>query len=323
MRETSSSPPEGLTAFASKSERMFGSAAIDVVFGLIFVYLVLSLIASALGETISSVLAWRADVLREGIQNLLDDTTMRGLAKDVYEHPLVAAVTRRKRRRFFRKEAPRYPSYLSTKTFALALIDRVDGLDKTEEELRAAIANVPSEQVRTALLTLFEEAEGKADRFRAGVERWFDEGMERVSGWYRRRVQVVLWALALVLALTVNADTFRIAETLWSDDAVRQAVVGQADRAAAQDSLDAVANDVDQVSELSIPLGWSLDEDDPRDVPRDVGEVIMKLLGIFVTAAALTFGAPFWFDLLKKVAQIRSAGGPGRSADTSSAGPAR
>lgn len=303
---------------------MFGSAAIDVVFGLIFVYLVLSLIASALGETLSSILAWRADVLREGIRNILDDTDeMDGLAGRLYEHPLVASVTRRKRRRFFRKEQPRYPSYLSKATFALALIDGIGGVGKAGSQLRQEIERVPSEQVKRALLTLYDEAGGRAEDFRAGVERWFDEGMDRVSGWYRRRVQVVLWALAVVLAFAVNADTFRIAETLWTDDAVRQAVVDQADRAAGQGSLDEVAGDVDEVSELSIPLGWAIDEDDPRDIPRDVGEVLMKLLGLLVTAAALTFGAPFWFDLLKKVAQIRSAGGPARDGSERSPAPAR
>jgi hypothetical protein len=295
---------------------VFGSAAIDVIFGLVFVYLTLSLICSALNETIASVFAWRADLLREGIQNLLNDSRMRGLALDVYDHPLVESITRRKRRRFWRKESPRYPSYLSKKTFALALLDRIDALDKADDELRDAIEGMPEGKVQNALRALVDEAAGDAARFRAGVERWFDEGMERVSGWYRRRVQLWLWIIAIVLAFAVNADTFRVADTLWNDDALRQAVVDQADRAAGQESLEGVADDVGRVSELAIPVGWSLEDDDPRDVPRDFGEGIVKLFGLLITAAALTFGAPFWFDLLKKVAQVRSSGSrPARSED--------
>ena len=36
--------------------------------------------------------------------------------------------------------------------------------------------------------------------------------------------------------------------------------------------------------------------------------LLMKLSGLLVTAAALTLGAPFWFDQLQKFAQIRSVG---------------
>ncbi|MDQ4018564.1 MAG: hypothetical protein M3188_01865 [Actinomycetota bacterium] len=287
---------------------MFGSAALDVVFGLIFLYLVLSLICSALNETISSVLAWRADLLREGIGNLLDDTQVTRLARQVYEHSLVQSVTRRKRRRFFRKEAPRYPSYLPSRTFGLALLDVLGATDKKGPELRETIERLDNEQVRRILVLLYDEAEGDARRFRAGVERWFDEGMERVSGWYRRRVQVALWVLALVVAFAVNADSVQLARTLWTDDAVREAVVQQADRAAAGTEVGDVAQEVTDLDELAIPLGWTLDAGEARSVPRDLGGALAKLVGLVVTAAALTFGAPFWFDALRKVAQVRSAG---------------
>jgi hypothetical protein len=287
---------------------VFGSAALDVVFGLIFLYLVLSLICSALNETIASVLAWRADLLREGIGNLLDDTQVTRLARQVYEHSLVQSVTRRKRRRFFRKEAPRYPSYLPSRTFGLALLDVLGATDKKGPELRESIDRLDNEQVRRILVLLYDEAEGDARRFRAGVERWFDEGMERVSGWYRRRVQVALWVLALVVAFAVNADSVQFARTLWTDDAVREAVVQQADRAAAGTEVGDVAQEVTDLDELAIPLGWTLDAGEARSVPRDLGDALAKLVGLVVTAAALTFGAPFWFDALRKVAQVRSAG---------------
>ena len=286
---------------------MFGSAALDVVFGLIFVYLVLSLICSALQETLSSVFAWRADFLHEGIANLLNDQNMTGLAREVYDHSLIQSVTRTKRRRFFRKEAPRYPSYLPKDMFSLALLDQIGAVGKSAGELRQAIDAVPNDQVKKVLLAYYEEAAGDAKRFRAGVESWFDQGMERVSGWYRRRVQVVLWALAILVAGLLNADSVRLASTLWNDDAVREAVVAQADRAAGQD-VESLADEVGNIEELEIPFGWTLEEGDPRDVPRDLGGFLSKLLGLLITAVALTFGAPFWFDVLRKVAQVRSAG---------------
>ena len=286
---------------------MFGSAALDVVFGLIFVYLVLSLICSALNETISSIFAWRADFLHEGISNLLNDPNVTGIAKELYDHSLIQSVTRTKRRRFFRKAAPRYPSYLPKDMFALALLDGVGAVGKSAGELKGALEAIPNDQVRNVLLAYHAEAAGDAARFRAGVESWFDQGMERVSGWYRRRVQVVLWLLALLIAVTLNADSIRLASTLWNDDAVREAVVAQADRAAGQD-VEELADEVGSIKELEIPLGWTFADGDPREVPHDVGSILSKFLGLLITAVALTFGAPFWFDLLRRVAQVRSSG---------------
>ena len=47
--------------------------------------------------------------------------------------------------------------------------------------------------------------------------------MERVSGWYKRRVQLILVGIATVLVLLLNADTLAAGRVLWRDDAVRAA----------------------------------------------------------------------------------------------------
>ena len=67
---------------------------------------------------------------------------------------------------------------------------------------------------------------------------------------------------------------------------------------------DAAAKCVDEVQEFGVPLGWSHDTS-PHNVCWDgVG----KMLGLLVTAFALSLGAPFWFDLLGKVSNLRGAG---------------
>ncbi len=42
--------------------------------------------------------------------------------------------------------------------------------------------------------------------------------------------------------------------------------------------------------------------------PVDIGAWLTKLLGFAITAAATAQGAPFWFDILKKIVNVRSAG---------------
>jgi hypothetical protein len=45
-------------------------------------------------------------------------------------------------------------------------------------------------------------------------------------------------------------------------------------------------------------------------VPHNGEEVFLKILGLLVTAAAVTLGAPFWFDLLNKITNFRLSGPP-------------
>ena len=68
---------------------MFGSEMLDIIISLIFVYLLLSLICSALREGIETWLKQRAVYLERGIRELLHDRTGEGLTKMLYNHPLI------------------------------------------------------------------------------------------------------------------------------------------------------------------------------------------------------------------------------------------
>jgi hypothetical protein len=60
------------------------------------------------------------------------------------------------------------------------------------------------------------------------------------------------------------------------------------------------------VNEFGLPLGWSHDTSPHNFFWEGLG----KVLGLLVTAFALTLGAPFWFDLLGKVSNLRGSGPP-------------
>ena len=309
---------------------MFGSAALDVVIGLFFVYLILSLIASGLNEGVSSLFAMRAKVLEDGIRNLLGSKQAK---EEFYEHSLVKSMTKetgviRKIRKRLGGKDRRFPSYIPSRTFALALLDNITGPDApiTPASVKQALETMPESNLKKSLIVLWNDAGAELSEFQHSVERWFDEGMERVSGWYRRRVHVVLWAISLLMVIALNADTVVIAKTLWNDDTLRAAVVAEAEttveagqQAVADPEFEDVAAEFDKVQDLNLPIGWTLAEKGSGDAPYpqelpdtwgDLGELFPeKLLGLFLTAAALTLGAPFWFDLLGKVAGVRSSGG--------------
>jgi hypothetical protein len=322
---------------------VFDFAAVDVVLGLIFLYLVLALICSALNETVSALLAWRAKMLRTGLANLLAGDVKAGektgeqMVEALFDHPLMRGLIRRKQPRLIRigrteQEArKRYPSYIPARTFVAALLSKTPaelvpppGLTKAErkshlanaaKEMDEAIAKIESKPVREALTALRSQAGGDMHRFQHAAETWYDDVMERVSGWYRRRVQLVLWILGIFVVLSLNADTIQIGRALWTDKTVRAAVSARAsDVAKCPDinncNLDKVAQNVKDVQSLDIPLGWTNGEAWPDDWWPFSIKLALKLLGLLMTVAALSLGAPFWFDILSKVARVRSAGAP-------------
>src|SRR4029078_872455 len=85
----------------------------------------------------------------------------------------------------------------------------------------------PPEAERRILARL-DEARGDIDAFRHNLEAWFDDTMARVSGWYKRKTQIILPVIGGVVALASNTKNLTMGERLWKDPAVRGAVVGQA-----------------------------------------------------------------------------------------------
>ena len=220
---------------------MFGSTILEVAIGLLFVYLLLSLLCSAAGEYIEAKFNNRAKYLKEGITLLLNDTAGGGvdLAAQLYAHGLV---------RPFYRDGTKLPSYIPSRTFALALWNMAStaaaedasggaagtgaaGVTADLKAVRAAVAtHLPNRELRTALLTLIDEAQGDVEKARRNIEEWYDGMMDRVSGWYKRRTTVLMLLLGLVVAAVVNADTINIANTLARDGALRSSLVAAAEQ---------------------------------------------------------------------------------------------
>lgn len=278
---------------------MFGMQTLDVAIGLIFVYLVMSLVCTALREFGAAIWNARAKNLEDGIADLLP-----ALKDAFYGHALIQSLG----------ENGKKPSYIPAKTFALALLDLVAHGSTTADEIRTSIETIQNDRVRQALLVLFHDASGDLHKFQANVERWFEDAMDRVSAWYKRRTQWILVGLAALIAFGANVDTIRITNALSHDRALRDALVAQAQAYAQQHpngvqdadaAPKAVAADVRAINTLGVPLGWHSVAGAP---PMDADDVLGKILGLLLSTFAISLGAPFWFDMLNKIMTIRAAG---------------
>jgi hypothetical protein len=277
---------------------MFGSGILDVAIGIIFLYLLLSLICSSLTEGIARILALRSS-------NLLNAPEDDKVIDKLYNHPLIKGLYRQG---WFDKLTSRAgkPSYIPARTFASALLDilappNANGRSKTFDEVRDAVNQITDADLKKVLLLSLNNANGELDKVRQNIENCFNDAMERVYGWYKRKTQIIILAVALVISIALNADTLTVANSLWNDTALRESLVAVAQRATEQSLSKDIGEIKQQLAQLQFPLGW-------QSFPSTLPEWLAKAFGLLFTAAALALGAPFWFDVLNKAIRIRSTG---------------
>jgi hypothetical protein len=85
---------------------MFGSQILEVAIGLIFIFVLVSVICSVVREGIESWLKTRAAFLEHGIRELLHDKQAQGLARSFYNHPLIYGLFRPSTRRAAQPSGP-------------------------------------------------------------------------------------------------------------------------------------------------------------------------------------------------------------------------
>lgn len=302
---------------------MFGSAVLEIAIGLALVYLVLALICSTVTESIAGMFGLRSRTLQKAILGLLDEGT-RGdskIAAKFLSHPLIKKISK----------GGKLPSYVSPQLFSRVLVDILSpgsaGRAVSDAELGAVIDALPPSDLRDSLRAVVngKNLANAEERLAA----WFDSSMNRVSGWYKRKAQAIAFAAAVVITVFANADTVQLTNTLWSEPELRAQVVQQAQQASQaatpeQANLLVEYQDGDNpapsapLSIKSIPeptgpiaqlLGWRSAQDAAFISGEQYGSLIrLHLVGWLLTAFAVSLGAPFWFDTLKRFINIRNAG---------------
>ena len=162
---------------------MLDHPIIDVGLGLIFFYIVLSLVASAVQEWVASLLALRSRNLWAGVHNLIGDE----YAKKVYGHPLVKNLSKK----------GKLPSYIAPETLSTVLLEVIakesngkSYVAHTANEAKAMVGNISEKHpLKDILGALLDDGEDAANMLKDRLAGWFDEGMSRVTGWYKRQAK--------------------------------------------------------------------------------------------------------------------------------------
>ncbi|MBN2350848.1 MAG: hypothetical protein JXJ22_18570 [Bacteroidales bacterium] len=241
---------------------MFGSTALDIVIGLIFIFLLYSLLATVIAEIIATFFGLRARNLSKAISRMLEDDNHKGeLTRKFYNHPLIKYLAPGN---FFKK-----PSYISPGNFSKCLLDILKELGKGDaeiekvksglegmenkaekleaiERLLAETELTDSEQMASVkslmgnknthnvlsntetggfLKSLLDDAQNDLVKFKSLIEQWYDDTMDRATSWYKSNLQIILVGIGFILAVSFNASTIEIAKMLSKDKNAREQMV--------------------------------------------------------------------------------------------------
>jgi hypothetical protein len=392
-----------------------------ILISLVFIYAVLSILVSILTEWLNHAFKARGIFLKDSIYKLLKDPQNKDYGYLFYNHVTISGL---------KSEPDRSPQYISSRMFAEVLIDiisqqalhnrkiQVTLSPDGNKQYQMADAEIPTDIMKcfqmgvdnmnpspfTDLMQSFinksknEGAEGDYSKLKTHIEQWFNDYMDRVSGWYKTKQRRKFLVVGFVVAISLNVDSLHLLKVLSLDDDLKNRLVASAEqtvdnlakdstlkdnvsyqmksvsialetaksksypqehinqlsnllnRLETWDSIHQISDSAARqeskqlkyalglVSELDIPIGWSSDAAPISwthcEEVRKKNLAILKtaksqalatyinnrnndcsgwsipkyLIGIIISGVSLSFGAPFWFDILAKFVNIRRSG---------------
>jgi hypothetical protein len=170
----------------------------------------------------------------------------------------------------------------------------------TLADVKNAINGLPAGTAKSHLTGLVNAGVEKLEDARTGVESWFDEVMLNINSVYGQHARRIVMVISLALTIFLNVDTVKIVTNLWEAPTKRAIAAAQADEilAAQPQSVDItdIPELVNILESIEIPLFWT-----PEDVPVTPKAAAIKLSGLVITWVAAAQGAPFWYDILKRL----------------------
>lgn len=317
---------------------MLGIETLDVLIGIITIYLIFALACTAIVEAIVASTNVRSKNLEAALKEFLHGDIAPGesFVNAFFAHPIVQSLSKGEDGR---------PSYIPPEIVGQVvtnLISAKDGASSFKQALDKLPGSPQDNRIKGLLDSLQGEAQEDIAAFRKLVETHYDATMDRASGWYKRHTQLLALIISAVLVIGANVDTISLANTLSSNPDARAKMVEIAQREvdAAKDSVAKAEQSNKEEKKLSQETaGTDSKPADPAKDAKERGEraakilekanadlsstgiqlgwtspptgscgFLSKIIGLLISILAISLGAPFWFDILNRVMQIRTAG---------------
>lgn len=384
-----------------------------ILISLVFIYAVLSILVSILTEAWSYYFKTRGIFLKDSIYKLLKDPLNKDYGYLFYNHVTIDGL---------KSARDKQTQYISSRMFAEVLVDIIAQQavhsrkiklatsdeavkkyqleetvvpDKMIDRFELGVKQMNPSQFSDLMHSFLLKSGNDYDKLKAHIEQWYNDYMDRVSGWYKTKQRTKLLVFGFLVAISLNVDSLHLLKVLSLDDNLRnrlvesaeqtvdklekdstrlndisfiiksvsivkdssgnlktdsatiahmQAMLKQLDSSSrvekliAKKELHQLDSALNMVSELNIPIGWSKstaplswreekkvketqlsslhDSKTPgliaylnyRNYSDDFSNRFKYFLGIFISGISLSFGAPFWFEILTKFVNVRRSG---------------
>lgn len=309
------------------------SQALDVAIGLIVVYYLLGSVVSLVTQWINESLESRGKALEQYLIRIVGDKKI----EDLLKLPQIQALRPIRYKDFFSVFASVTEPKKIEKIPVAILVDSffdLAGLTTKKEmdllQLAELIDKLPDSEGKKAFINWINQGVTNIADLRTRTTAYFNGMMEQAAETFRARARSFVIILSIGITVLFGTDTIQLAKALWSSAELRAIAAAQADAVVAREGANAdLSNIIDDLGAFSIRLGWWQTQQLPEN--GNVGDwalfIVLKIVGLGLTAAAVSQGASFWYDLLKKIASpatstssSKSTGGGSSSSASSSSG---
>lgn len=218
------------------------------------------------------------------------------------------------------KETPYKHDLLNNFKVATAVLIQSDVISFLTQALKSA------EQSASAGNNESENSEDKIyDKLVVNIETWYNDLIKRLGGWYKKKTRARLFWLGLILGLLLNIDSIQLFNHFNTNPESRKIVMQfyekNADSLASKaqsPAADPVSRTLikKQIEEYSktldslakkadLPVGFDQNIFSVKPTKPPGRFFIFKILGLLITGLAASFGAPFWFDVLRKAYSVK------------------
>jgi hypothetical protein len=296
---------------------------LEVAVGLIVVYYVLGSIVSLITQWINESLETRGAALERYLKKIAGDKVV-----DLTNLPQMKALQPIRYKNwlsvFGAATEPKKLEKIPVSTLVDAYFDLVGLTGKTNvaaDELKAIIGQLPDSEGKTAFLNWIEQGVTNINDLRSRATSYFSGILDQAAATFRANARSFVILFSIGVTLVFGTDSIQLANDLWKNAELRAIAAAQADIVMSQQgpvSPKDLSGLIEDLGTFSLRVGWSRQMDDlPQNatLPEWIRFVLLKIIGLGITAVAVSQGSSFWYDLLKKITSPGRGGGGGGSSD--------
>ena len=306
---------------------------LEVTIGLIVIYYLLGSVVSLITQWINESLESRGKALQQYLIKIVGDKKI----EDLRNLPQIKALRPIRYKNFLSVFGSATEPKMVEKIPVATLVDSffdIAGLTSKKEmellELAELIDKLPDSEGKDAFIKWINQGVTNVEDLRKRATDYFCGLMDQAADTFRARARSFVIILSIGVTLLFGTDSIQLAKTLWDNAELRAIAAAKAEMVVAKEGTTADLDElIKELGDLSIQIGWWQTEH--PSAGATAGDwtffVFLKVLGLGLTAAAVSQGSSFWYDVLKKVSSpttssssSKSSGGSSSSASSSSSG---